>query len=486
MQKFFSLLSGKVGLLLGPLLFLIFLSLDIQGMSWEAKAVAASTLWIATWWISEAIPFQVTSLLPLVLIPVTAGISIRPLAAAYGDKIIFLFLGAFIIALAMERWNLHKRIALRIILFIGSNTQRVILGFMVATAFLSMWISNTATTLMMLPIGLAVMKQVNEFFEDKSGNFGKSLLLGVAYSASIGGLATIVGTPTNGIFMGMNESFFQQEITFAEWFILCFPMVIILVYTCWVLLVKFTFKVEVHNLSGKSDVLQTEYDKLGRMSFEEKSVMAVFIFAAIAWISRSYILVNFFPTIDDTSIGIAAAAMLFIIPSRKQDEAIMTWQYAAKLPWGVLILFGGGLAIAASFQSSGLAEYIATGLSGLKGADSNIIIIGITSLINFLTEITSNVATATVMLPILATLAEAINIHPYALMIAATLASSCAFMLPVATAPNAVVFSSGLIRMKDMIRAGFLLNVISIIIIVVFVSVILPILWDIDLSTFPY
>lgn len=486
MSRYLSFFSNNVGLLLGPILFLLFLSLHIEGMSWEAQAVAASTLWIATWWISEAIPFQVTSLLPLVLIPLSSGMSIRPLTAAYGDKIIFLFLGAFIIALAMERWNLHKRIALKIILFIGSNTQRVILGFMIATAFLSMWISNTATTLMMLPIGLAVMKQVATFFEDEKGNFGKSLLLGVAYSASIGGLATIVGTPTNGIFMGMNERFFQQEITFTDWFILCFPLVVILVLLCWLLLTKFVFKVEKHSLSGKSDVLQNEYQKLGAMSYEEKSVLAVFAFAALAWISRSYVLVKLFPAIDDTSIGIAAAALLFIIPSSNKKQAIMTWEAAVKLPWGVLILFGGGLAIAASFQNSGLAEYIANELSGLKGADSNIIIISITTLINFLTEITSNVATATVMLPILATLAEAINIHPYALMIAATLASSCAFMLPVATAPNAVVFSSGMIRMKDMIRAGFLLNIASIIIIFIFVSIVLPYLWNIDLTSFPF
>ncbi|CAN5162666.1 SLC13 family permease [soil metagenome] len=478
-----------IGLFLGPLLFLIlFILPPPDGMSLEARAVLAVTLWVAVWWITEAVPIPVTSLLPIILFPVTNALDLQTTTEAYGNPIVFLFLGGFIIALAMEKWNLHKRIAINIVKAIGTNQKNIIMGFMVATAFLSMWISNSATAMMMLPIGVAIIMQLSAVQEQEDsffkGNFGKALMLAIAYSASIGGLATLVGTPTNAVLAAIVKQLYNVEISFAQWLYMAFPLVLLLLFFCWYYLVNFAFPLKNTQDKQGQEELDRQLKSLGKISWEEKCVMAVFILTAFLWITRSFILDQIFTGLDDSIIAIFGAVILFIIPAR-QESFILDWQVSKELPWGILLLFGGGLAIASGFKFSGLAEWIGIQMSLIKGVELIIVLALLVTVINFLTEITSNVATATMMLPILASLAVAIEVHPFGPMVAAGLAASCAFMLPVATPPNAVVFGSGYIKMIDMVKAGFWLNIMSIILITLYVYYFLPVVWEIDLKALP-
>jgi sodium-dependent dicarboxylate transporter 2/3/5 len=486
-------LSGKwVGLLLGPVFFFLTIAMSTPaGMSEGAQAVLACTLWIATWWISEPIPIPVTSLLPIVLFPLTGALDLQATTGAYGDPIIFLFLGGFMIAIAMERWNLHKRIALNIILLVGTDMRRIVLGFMVATAFLSMWISNTATAMMMLPIGVAIVTQLSDFEGEgtlgKSDKFGMALMLGIAYAASIGGIATLIGTPANAILAAIVKRIYQVEIAFSQWMLLALPLVILLLLACWFYMVRIAFPLQKKRSSTGKAEIQKQLQQLGKTSFEEKAVGLVFILTALAWVTRTFLLSPFFPALNDTMIAMAGVVLLFVIPSRKKKykQGLLNWDISKKLPWGILLLFGGGLAIAAGFQDSGLTTYIGTKMTLLQGASLFIILFTIIAIINFFTEITSNTATATMMIPILASLSTAVDIHPFGPMVAASMASSCAFMLPVATPPNAVVFGSGYIQMKDMIKAGFWLNILAIILVTLYIYFMLPLIWDIDLFTLP-
>ena len=483
-------LSKKIGLILGPVLFgIVMLFSPDEALSTEALAVMATTLWIATWWISEAIPIEATALLPIVLFPLSGALDLGTTTGAYGHYLIFLFLGGFIIALAIEKWNLHRRIALNIIYVIGTNNQMLVLGFMVATWFLSMWISNTATSLMMMPIGLAIIKQLEKDHDPdprSASPFSKALMLGIAYSASIGGMATLIGTPPNLVFAAVVKATFDIEISFLQWFIFGLPFSIILTLICWWYLVKIAFNLEGESSLSGRDQIKAQLKALGPMSKEEKRVLIVFVATAFCWITRSFLLNLFIPKLTDTMIAVAGALALFLIAApNHQGEKLMDWSNTVKLPWGILMLFGGGLALAAGFTQSGLAEWIGSKMTLMEGIHFILILIAITALVNFLTEITSNVATASMILPILASLALAIGIHPYGLMVPAILAASCAFMLPVATPPNAVVFGSGFIQMKDMIRSGLRLNLMSIILIVVYVFVLLPLLWQLDLNSVP-
>ncbi|WP_441007542.1 SLC13 family permease [Thalassobacillus devorans] len=485
----------KIGLWLGPLLFLLtLLFVKPESLSAEGVAILASTLWIATWWITEAIPIPATSLLPIVLFPLTGGLDMDATASSYGSDTIFLFMGGFIIALAMQRWNLHKRIALWIISLIGTSTEKIILGFMVATGGLSMWISNTATAMMMVPIGLAIIYQVSDLLKDDDSidtspenfNFGKALMLGIAYSASIGGLGTLIGTPPNTIFAGVVSELYGVEISFARWLLFGVPISAVFLIIAWIYLVKVAYKMKFDQLPGGQKVIRDEQSALGKMVPEEKAVMTVFTFAALAWITRSFLLAEFIPGIDDAIIAISASLILFVIPSKRyRGEALIDWDTAKQLPWGILLLFGGGLAIAAGFSQSGLAEWFGEQLTVLANVNFFIILIAVIGLVIFLTEITSNTATGTMMFPIMASLAAAINVHPYSLMIGAGLAASCAFMLPVATPPNAVVFGSGYLRIPDMAKAGFLLNILAIFIIAIFIYLLMPLVWGIDITSFP-
>lgn len=469
--------SKIYGLLLGPLLFIIILLfVHPAGMSEPARMVLASTLWIAAWWITEAIPIPVTSLLPVILFPLTGAMPVQDTAASYSDPIIFLYIGGFIIAVAIEKWGLHRRIALNTIVRTGTNARHIILGFMIATAFVSMWISNTATTVMMLPIGAAIISQMQA--RQESEHFGKALMLAIAYSASLGGIATLIGTPTNLIFAAIVRETYQTEITFTQWMAVGLPVSLVLLVLCWIYLTRIGFRFKdstIHN--GREEILKMKM-ALGKMSFEEKAVAIVFSITAISWMMRSLVLKKWIPGIDDSLIAVAGATLLFLIPSKQnKGSMLIDWKTAVNIPWGIILLFGGGLALASGFQSSGLADWIGNQMTLLQGMPLLLLIFILVIAVVLLSEIASNVATAAMILPILVALGVAIDVHPYILMVAATIAASCGFMLPVATPPNAVVFGSGYLRIRDMIRAGFWLDLICIVVVSVFVYVFLQMLW---------
>ncbi len=485
-----------VGLILGPLLFLLtILFFEPAGLSADGQRVLAVTLWIATWWMTEAIPIPATSLMPLILLPITGAMEGSDVASSYGNDIIFLFLGGFFIATAMEKWDLHKRIALFIISVIGTSTQRILLGFMLATGFLSMWVSNTAAVMMMIPMALAITAQVAAALKDEEHKrdlpkFEKSLLFGVGYAGTIGGLGTLIGTPPNIILAAQLDTIFGITIGFGTWMLFAVPVVLILLFFTWFYLGRINFKTSIKTLPGGKELIASERQKLGKTSFEEKVVGAVFLFAAFMWITREFFwagddpLIVQLPGISDGMIAIIATMLLFLIPA-KAATRILDWSDSKDIPWGVLLLFGGGLAIAAGFQSSGLSTWIGDQLTILDGLHMLLIIGGATLLIMMLTEITSNTATATMILPVVGALAVAIDIHPFALMIPCAMAANCAFMLPVGTPPNAIIFGTGKLKIIEMVKAGFWLNVFATILIVLAVYFLVPLTMGIDLTTFP-
>ena len=477
-------MSRRFNIILGPSLFFIFYFLihPFAGMNSESHAIFCSVLWIATWWITEAIPIPVTSLLPLVLFPLTGGLDLKLTASSYGDKIIYFYMAGFFLAIAIEKWNLHKRIALNIINVVGYNKKSMVLGFMIATAFLSMWLSNTATSIMMLPIGIAIVSQVSLKNNILNSNFGKVLMLGIAYSASIGGFATIYGTPPNLILLSNIEEYFNLSIDFSSWFIMAFPLSCILLFICWYYLVNFSF--DLSSLSNVSkETISSKIKELGKIKYEEKVILLIFIVFILGLLSKQFIS-EFVPQIDDTIIAISIAIFLFLIKSSDGKNNLIEWSDGVKLPWGIILLFGGGLSIATAMKSSGLALWIGELAYNIDSLDLILIVLIIVMIVNFLTEITSNLATVSMLLPILASISISLGIHPYIIMVSATIAASCAFMLPVATPPNAVVFGSGYLKMTDMVKTGLVMNVISIVIVSLYVYFMLPIFWDIDISVF--
>ena len=478
-----------LGLFLGPISFFLILSFfHPDGLSKEANAVLASTIWIAIWWITEAIPIAVTALLPLVLFPLSGGLDLPSTSGSFGHKYVFLYMGGFIIAIAIEKWNVHKRIALNIINFIGSDVRKIILGFMMATAFLSMWISNTATAVMMLPIGIAIIKQLRDnpdTIEDENLIFGKALMLAIAYSASIGGVATLIGTPPNLVLAGVVLDTYGYEITFVQWFMFGLPISVVLLFLCWKYLTRYAFTFKQTEFPGGKEEIKRQLQLLGSISYEEKLVGFVFAFTAFCWITRSFLLQQFLPGLDDTIIAICFAIVLFLIPAKNKKEQLINWEEAVKMPWGIILLFGGGMALAKGFEVSGLAVWIGSQMTSLSGLPIVLLILVLIAAVNFLTEITSNLATTAMLLPVLAPMALTIDMHPFALMVGAAVAASCAFMLPVATPPNAVVFGSGYLRIPDMVRKGLFMNLASILILTLFVYFALPELWGFVIEVFP-
>ena len=492
----------RIGLGLGILLFVIIIvTPSFSGLSTQAKNMAAIALLMATWWITEAIPIPVTALLPLILFPLLGILPAKDVSIRYADQNIFLFMGGFFIAMAMQRWGLHKRIALHIVRFLGTSPRKIVLGFMIATAFLSMWISNTATAMMMFPIGLAVIMHAANMIEKEkldiktapgSFNFGIALMLGIAYSASIGGIATLVGTPPNIVFVGIFKSLFPQapEIGFLDWVKIGLPLVLIFLPITWVYLTRIAVPPKIKKIPGGKDVIDADLRALGVMKRGEKLTLIVFVFVALAWIFRRNIDLGFLTVpgwssllgiekyVHDSTVAIFGAILLFLLPvDFKNRTFVLNWEWALRIPWGIILLFGGGFALAAGFQSSGLAQWIGERLSFLCGVPTIIMILGICLLLTFLTEVTSNTATTTMMMPVLGALAVVTRVHPFLLMIPATMSASCAFMLPVATPPNAIIFGSGYLRIPDMARVGFFLNIIGAIIITLVVYfLVIPIL----------
>jgi len=471
-----------LGLFLGPLLFVIFLALPQPAdMPPGSMQVAAVAILMATYWMSEAIPIPATALLPIVFFPLLDIMPTSQVTLSYGHHLIFLFMGGFLIAVTIEKWNLHKRIALRTILLVGVSANQIILGFMLATAFLSAWISNTATAMMMVTIGLAVIKQAKKESATSNtslhqhSNFSTALMLGIAYSASIGGIATLIGTPPNAILAGVIESNFNYTIGFAQWMAFGVPLSICMLIICWFYLTRIAFHAEFDELPGGKKSIHTQLQKLGPMSGAEKKVSLVFVLVAIGWLARGLIDMPALQSVKDSSIAIAGALLLFIIPNDfKKAEFLLDWQTAKTIPWDIMILFGGGFALANGFASSGLTEWMANQLVSLQGMNLIVIVFMIVLLVIFLTEITSNTATSSLLLPVIGAFAVALNIHPLNLMVAVAIAASFAFMLPVATPPNAIVFSSRQITIPQMAKAGIWLNIIGSLMITLFVIFYLP------------
>jgi sodium-dependent dicarboxylate transporter 2/3/5 len=485
----------NLGRILGPLAFLLlYYLIETPGLAPEGKLMLGLTLWMAIWWITDAVPIAGTALLPLMVLPLSGVLNLKQVSNNYMDPTVLLYMGGFLLATSIEKWNLHKRIALNIINLLGTDLRRIVLGFMLATGFLSMWISNSATALMMLPIGLAVIGQFKNHLGDENGilstHLAKNILLGIAYAASIGGMATLIGTPTNNVLRAVVEKLYNYTIDFNEWMLFAFPFSVVFLAIAWFYLVNFGNPLpKKFNLSEAKSVIQDQLVSLGKITYEEKIVLSVFGLVCFSWITRSFLLAPLLPALDDTIIALLGVMLLLLLPSSGKSEPkgrILDWKTAEQIPWGVLILFGGGLALAEGFKETGLANWIGQHLSLIEGVSFFVLLLIIIAAVNFLTEVTSNVATASMLLPILASVAIKLDVHPFGLMVGATLAASCAFMLPVATPPNAVVFGPGYLKIKDMVKAGLWLNVLSIILLTLMVYFILPWLWKIDLQAYPF
>lgn len=421
---------------------------------------------MATWWITEAIPIAATALIPLVLFPFLDILQIKPAASPYANPVIFLFLGGFMIAAALERCGLHRRLALAILRTVGTGPTNLIAGFMIATAFLSMWVSNTATVVMMLPTAMSVVRVAdNEMSADESSSFGKALLLGLAYAANIGGMATLIGTPPNALLAGFMQETYGLSIGFGEWMLFGVPLVALALPVTWLVLVRVLFPLRGARFVRGRAVIDQETAELGRASRAEWVVGTITALVALSWIFRP-ILARVVPGISDPGIAIAGAIVLFMVPvSLRPWRRALDWESAERLPWGVLILFGGGLSLAAAVSSTGVAEWIGHSISRWQGLSMVLLIVAVTTIIVFLTELTSNTATAAAFLPIVASIALGLGGAPLALALPAAIAASCAFMMPVATPPNAIVYGSGRLVISEMARAGIWINVFMILLI---------------------
>lgn len=456
--------STQLGLYLGLALFIIMLTIPApEGLNEIAWKTAAVAVLMAVLWISESLPIAATALLPIVLFPVMGIAPIGDTTAPYANPLIFLFMGGFIIAIAMQRWNLHKRIALTIVNFVGIKPSSIIIGFILASAFLSMWVSNTATALMMLPIAMSVLLIVNREIDSSKvpvSNFEIVLLLSIAYACNIGGIGTLIGTPPNALLAAFMLESFNVEIGFAEWMLVGIPLIIVMLPIMYLLLAKFIYPIKLKEIPGGKSVITDQLRSLGTMSSAEFRVALVFGTTACLWITRP-LLTDYIPGLSDAGIAITAGIVLFLIPSGgKENERLLMWNDLKELPWGILILFGGGLSLAMAITSSGLATWIGEAVSGLDALPLILLVLLVIAIIVFLTEITSNTATAAAFLPILASSAIGIGQDPMLFVIPAAIAASCAFMLPVATPPNAIIYGSGKVTIPQMAKAGIWLNII--------------------------
>lgn len=476
-----------VKLLAGPALLVIMMRFfDLVPGKPEVTAMAGVTLWMAWWWLSEVVHLAVTSLLPMILLPLLSIVPSREVAQQYMDNIMFLFIGGFIIAFAIERWNLHRRIALRILMIVGSHPKRILLGIMLTTFLLSMWISNTATVMMLLSAVYAVINQVEEHItnREQQRRFASALFIGLAYSASIGGMATLVGTPTNMIFLRFYNSAFPErgDMNFTEWAAFGFPVAILLLLAAYFFLVWWVMPRDLKAVLDKS-FFRESYARLGKMQFEEKMVAAVFAATAVLWFTRSSIDFGSFRMpgwselfgekykeyAQDSTVAVFMALLLFLIPSRNEkNRSLITWKEASKLPFDIILLFGGGFAMAYGFEKSGLSSWLAGQLNFIQEVNIVVMIAALCLLVTVISEFASNVASVQLILPILLALHKELGVDPLVLMVPATLAASLGFMLPVATAPNTIVFGSGRVKVREMMRVGWMTDLAGVIIITLF------------------
>jgi sodium-dependent dicarboxylate transporter 2/3/5 len=484
-------LLQRIGLPAGPLLALLaYLTLpegytaaggDWLALEQPARATAAVAVWMAVWWLSEAIPIYATALLPLALLPLSGAASIREAARPYGHELIFLFMGGFILALAMQRWGLHRRIALSVLSAVGSDPRSTVGGFMLVTAALSMWVSNTATVVMMLPIAISVIALVlkergggewdgaSPLPQGEARNFALCLLLGIAYGASIGGIGTLIGTPPNLFLASFAANQLGQEISFVGWMAIGVPLVVVFLPAVWWALTRWLYPVRAGGSAAGGEFARRALAELGPMQRGEWVTLAVFVVTACAWITRPLLNdweiagLHPFAGLSDAGVAVIAALSLFVIRvDRSKRISAMDWETAVQLPWGVLILFGGGLSLAAAIQANDVGTHIGNQVGALASWPPLLLMAGVVTLVIFLTELTSNTATTATFVPILAGLAPGLDLSPYVLIVPATIAASCAFMLPVATPPNAIVFGSGTLTVPEMSRAGFWFNLLGI------------------------
>lgn len=442
------------------------------------RVIAVASLMI-TWWITEALPMPAVALIPIVLFPLLGIATINATAAPYGNEVIFLFMGGFLIGLAIEKWNLHRRIALSIVNVTGTSGDRIILGFIVATGAISMWLSNTATTMMMFPIAVSVIKVIGDGKDEKQmRNFSLCLMLAIAYSSNFGGIATIIGTPPNVAYVSYINKRFGYEISFLDWMIICLPIALILMFTLYIVTVKLLFPNKISSSDEMKSLIRKELTGLGKISITEKRVLAVFIITAMLWITRDLINQWGVVKLDDNMIAILGALLLFIIPAGNGQTKILEWNDTRHMAWGILLLFGGGITLANAMEKAGLMEMLGNWIASFSGSDALLLLIVITTVSIFISEVMSNIAQVIVFAPVVTGIAVAAGINPLILGVGMTLAASCASMMPMGTPPNAIVFASGHIRMKDMMKAGLVMNIISIILIVLFCYFLLPILLE--------
>tara|TARA_B100000683_G_scaffold9492_1_gene10474 strand:+ start:1034 stop:2470 length:1437 start_codon:yes stop_codon:yes gene_type:complete len=473
----------KKGFLIGLASFFILLLLPSpEGLNSTAWTVAAIAVLMAIWWATEAIPVAVTALLPLALFPLLGITSFEEAAVPYANKNIYLFLGGFILALGIESSGLHKRIALKMIIAVGSSGASLIGGFMLVAALISMWVMNTSTTLMLLPIGLAVCTVMADTIpglsEKQKKDFDTALLLGIAYAATIGGMSTLIGTAPNIVFSSFMQDTYGVEISMLNWMMLGVPLAAVLLLGAWISLTKYVFKINFEASSESKLELKKILNEMGALSKDEIRISIIFGLAVFAWVFRK-LLVNFelFSGLTDAGIAIIAAILIFMTPSATKKGDLLKWEKSKDLPWGLLILFGGGLSLAAQISSSGLGIWIGESLIVLSTIPPILLILAVATLIIFLTEITSNVTTTTTFLPVFGGVAIAIGILPVSLTIPVCLAASCAFMLPVATPPNAIVYGSNKFTIATMMKAGIALNIIGILVVTLFSYFLAPLIF---------
>jgi sodium-dependent dicarboxylate transporter 2/3/5 len=490
-----------IGLYIAPALFIfIVFFVELEPANPSVSYTLAVAILMALWWITEVIPIAITSLLPVVLFPLLGVMDGKEVSSAYFNHVIFLFIGGFIVALAMQKWDLHKRIALKILSFTGTSPSKILLGFMLASAFLSMWISNTATAMMMVPILLSIIVKLEDILEPEDlRKYSIGLLLGVAYGSSIGGIATLVGTPPNLSFVRIMQIMFPEapEVSFSSWFVFAMPLSIIFFIIIWLFL-KHRFKPKVSKGIMTGVAFKEQYKKLGKASFEERSILSVFIALIVLWLTRNGLDLGNFSIpgwgdlfsqpnyINDGTVAISLAIILFLIPSReKKGKMIMNWKTTSRLPWNIVLLFGGGFALASGFKESGLSIWFGEELSSIESLHPILIVLIISFVVTFLTEFTSNTATIEILLPVLAGLALTIGVNPLLLMLPATISASMAFMLPVATPPNAIIFGTNKIRILDMARTGLILNLIGILLVTLLTYFWAPLVFDYDPTILP-
>jgi solute carrier family 13 (sodium-dependent dicarboxylate transporter), member 2/3/5 len=496
-------LKGRLSIvhtLLGLLIFLFFLLfIHPDPERPEVGRTLAVAVLMAYWWITQAIPLAATALIPVVLFPVLGVLDGTTVSALYFNHLIFLFLGGFLMALAMEKWNLHRRIALRILLFTGVSPSRLLLGFMAATFFLSMWMSNTATAMLMVPIAISTMSKLGDSLGEKAlGRFPVALMLGIAYSASVGGVATLVGTPPNLSFARISKILFpgMPEISFADWMIFALPLSMTVFFIVWGLLMLL-FRPGAKWKGLSRDTFRVEYAGLGKMSYEERWVLVLFSLLALSWIFRADIDFGGFRLpgwsgifahssfLNDGTVAIFFGLLLFIIPSSAGKGRLIDWSTASRLPWHIVLLFGGGFALAQGFVNSGLSLWLGESLQVLGGIHPFMLVLCLVLMMTFLTELTSNTATTEMILPVVAGLSISLQVNPLLLMLPATVAASMAFMLPVATPPNAIAFSTNQIQVKDMARAGLILNLVTSLLIAAMAWYWAPLVFGFDVAVFP-